>query len=109
MTRKEITEALKAMPPYYERTSEQQRIADELHCREMINSCLAYSQPWNFYDEKSKCFGMYAENYLQCLGEKRTLELFREQQEDFANATVYKDVYTDYEGVSYNNVVWGDE
>lgn len=82
-------------------TDEEYQIFHELMVRKMINSCLTYDTPYlhsNYYQEDVKK-----------VGEKRVMELYQEQLEDFKKAKVYKNVHTDFEGVTYNAVLWADE
>lgn len=78
---------------------------DELYCRQMIISCLVYT-PSNFYNERTKEFGYYAQDYIKKLGEERTLELFNEQKERMASAKIYRCAGYDSEGNCYASVDW---
>lgn len=115
MTRKEIELAQKSLPRRVEWanwTEEQRKLSRELDCREMINSCLCYHDinafweecPWRYGKDKS-----YAAPYVRDLGVERVLEICKEQERDFSKARVYKNTYTDSEGLSYNSIVWHDE
>ena len=115
MTQKQM-DAIKATLPRFNepRTAEQKRIGTELACRDMINSCLVYNgekfgrehffndRPWSNAD-------IYADEYIKELGAERVNEIFEEQLADFRNAIVYRGVFTDDEGVTYNSIKWADE
>ena len=112
MTRKQIDQVRKELrkKTYKDWTDAEKMIDRELYCREMINSCLIYgSASYYFYNKESEQFGHYATNYVRELGEKRVKELFEEQCADFAKATVYRNVYTDSEGCTYNSCKWEDD
>lgn len=109
MTGKQIEAAKQSLPRFNNRTDQDKRIADELSCREMINSCLIYGNPTAFYDESTLEFQYYAQRYVNDLGEETVKRLWNEQLADFAKATVVFGVYTDSEGCCYNNCIWADE
>lgn len=109
MTRKQIKTAKEALPSYKDRNAEEQQLYTELSCREMINSCFAYGQAYNFYTPSTDTFGCFATDYIETLGEATVKRLFSEQSADFAKAYVKHDVYQDSEGCSYNSIVWEDE
>ena len=109
MTRKQIEEAKNSLPRFNNRTYEEKHIADELSCREMINSCLIYCNPTAFYDETTHEFQYYALRYVKDLGEETVKRLWDEQLTDFGKATVQLGVHTDSEGCCYNNCIWADE
>ena len=102
MTGKQIEAAKKSLPRFNDRTTKNIRTADELSCREMINSCLIYGDPTAFYDESTGEFQEYAQSYVKDLGAETVKRLWDEQLADFAKATVVFGVYTDSEGCSYN-------
>lgn len=110
MTRKEIKAANDSLPrPFFKNwTEEQDRLYEELSCREMVNSCLCYGTLHNFWGENS--YGVnYSADYIRKLGVERVKEIVREQEADFARAVVLRNVFTDSEGLSYNSIVWADE
>ena len=116
MTRKEIEQAKKTLPPYGERNAAQKQLEKELRCREMINSIMVYHGINAPFDEKKGIFNKYLQSYAEnardefyFLGAKRTIELVRKQQEDFAKAVVISDSFTDSEGCSYNTCIWADD
>ena len=77
----------------------------------MINSCLAYGDIDDFWEESEQRMGdkSYAAPYIRSLGIERVREIADEQEIDFSKkATVISDVYTDSEGASYNTVIWRD-
>lgn len=106
MTGKQIKKIRKEIPRFEngipcKLTTEQKRLHRELDCREMINSCLCYGS--NFLKSH------YSDPYIQELGRERVLELYNEQKTDFDKATVFRNVYKDSEGCSYNSIKWEDE
>lgn len=119
MTRKEIERAKATLPKGWEEwksaTPEQKMLSRELAWREYVNSCLAYGQFSHVIEDCKLSHELYrwgtAVTYH--IGEEltipRAIELALEQKADFAKAKVYKNVYTDSEGCSYNSVVWHDE
>lgn len=109
MTDKQIKQAYATIPQYPERNEEQQKLYDELSCRDMINSCLVYGESYNFYKPETGEFGMYAQRHIKTLGINTVIRLYNEQCEDFAKAIVKKNVHQDSEGVTYNSVIWEDE
>lgn len=109
MTSKQIEDAKKILPRFNYRTPQEKHIADELSCREMINSCLIYCNPTAFYDETTHEFQDYAQRYVKDLGAETVKRLWDEQLADFSKATVLFGVYTDSEGCCYNSCIWADE
>ena len=116
MTQKEIDAARATLPsvsdvPWKDWTEGQRCLDHELSCREMINSCLAYGRIKDFWEECEWRCGdkSYAAPHIRNLGINRVRELVAEQEADFSKATVYRNVFTDSEGVTYNSVKWGDE
>ena len=108
MTGKEI-ERLKDRLPKWNNgkppvlTAEQKQLDRELWCREMINSILIYHGKDNIMNSE------YLKTYIEELGIETVEKLVREQVEDFKQAIVLTDVSKDYEGVSYNSIIWADE
>jgi len=78
MTGKQIEAAKKSLPRFNNRTPQDNRIDDELSCREMINSCLIYGNPTAFYDENTGEFREYARRYVNDLGEETVKRLWNE-------------------------------
>ena len=111
MTQKQIDKARAELPTnWHEMTPEQRKTREELFCREMINSCLAYGQAQSsFYNPETKEFGYYAQDYIEELGKRTVIRLFNEQCDSFSRAVVKQGVYTDSEGCSYNSVMWQDD
>lgn len=106
MTGKEIEKIRKEIPRFEngkpcKLTKEQELLHKELDCRDMINSCLCYGH--SFIESR------YSEVYIKELGKERVVELYNEQKADFDKATVFRNVYEDNEGVSYNSIKWEDE
>ena len=73
----------------------------ELSCRNMINSCLIYGE--RFLES------IYKNDYIKELWETRVKELYDEQLDDFKKATVYHNVYEDWEGCTYNSIKRADD
>lgn len=105
MTRREIEAAERALREKNKDLSPAESYhsaeAQELRCRDMINSCLCYGKD----PENSP----YVEKYRKTIGDTRVDELISEQREDFEKATVHKNVFTDGEGLSYNAIEWEDD
>lgn len=105
---------------FWEQTPEEIREMQELDCRSMINSCLIYgSARYEFFDGQNLVgYGLKYRKWLDCdkctdeqcaayaLPDARVIELFREQKERFAHASVHHNVFTDHEGCTYNSVEW---
>lgn len=119
MTPKEIEAARK---PFYrklfsEMTDEERRLYHELAWRGYINSCLAYSQLYLVLTKDghhlSPALRRYGTDKTYSIGEwlseGRAVEIAREQAETFKSAVVHTNVYTDYEGCSYNSVTYPDD
>lgn len=108
MTGKEIEKLKDSLPKWKNGkppilTAEQKQLNRELWCREMINSILIYHGKNNIIND------VYLEKYIEELGIETVEKLVAEQVEDFDKAVVLKDVSRDYEGVSYNSIIWADE
>ena len=82
------------------------REENELSCIEMIHSILTYSNNRNA-DEVIN--DKYLEKYIDELGRDKVMELLKNEIEEFNNATINRDVYTDSEGVTYNSVTFKDD
>lgn len=107
MTDREIERLERTLPRWENgrppvRTEEQQRLMEELHCRNMINSVLCYYWPCNLLENR------YIAEYAMKLGQETVEGLCREQLEDFKKAVVLKDVSRDTDGLSYNSIIWAD-
>lgn len=118
MTDRQIKEAMKTIPhwsKYDSMTKEQQRIHNELSCREMINSIMIYGSINSPYNQKDDILHDYLqercehENSMFFVPRTRIIELVKEQQNDIRKAVVTPCVYTDSEGCTYNSCKWGDE
>ena len=101
MTWNQIEKLRRELPIRKLRTEEQNRLYEELSCRSMINSCLIY---WTRFLESR-----YKDDYIKELWEMRVKELYDEQLEDFKKATVYHNVYEDWEGCTYNSIKRADD
>lgn len=104
--RKQLPHWEKGNPPVF--TPEQLRLDEELWCREMINSILCYSGV-DGLKENGYWYNEYLKKYEFILGADTVKRLCNEQVEDFKKAIVRQDVHVDYEGVSYNSVIWADD
>lgn len=117
MTRKQIEALKKTLPSLmeYENWTEEQKILhQELCCRAMINSIMIYGNINSPYDEKNGVFDKYLMGYMNgeytpVLPCDRVIELIKEQQADFAKATVKYAVSKDTEGCIYSSITWADE
>lgn len=110
MTDKQIQQALNELGSWRDDTPEKAKKREELDCRNMINSCLAYGEAYGFYNVNTGEWGEYAQDYLRKLGAEKCFRLFMEQRDEFfEKATVEWGVYEDFEGCTYNRVTWGDE
>lgn len=109
MTDKQIQAAKRTLrlEPNQKRTPEQQKLSDELWCRDMINSILAYGDESDLKKDSYQ-YETYLEKYESKIGTERVQELITEQIADFRKATLIKNVFTDDEGLCYNSIVWGD-
>ena len=105
MTRREIEAAERALREKNKDLSPAESYssveAQELRCRDMINSCLCYGEDPEI--------SPYVGKYRKTIGDIRVDELISEQREDFEKATVRKNVFTDDEGLSYNAIEWEDD
>ena len=96
-----------------DRTDEEKKLLNELSWRGFVNSCLIYNEEYHIVDKEGNLaitpndwvYSRY-KLYIEPIGEKRAMELYREQKETFSRAKVIKNVATDSEGVSYNSVIW---
>ena len=110
MNSKEIKELRNFLNCCETLTKEQELKLEELNFRELIMCCLAYgydvmaSRDINMVSEY---YGRpYFDKYTDKLGRERALEIYKDQKRFFdTKCVVEKNVYTDYEGVSYNSVV----
>ena len=106
MTDKQIQAARETLPSVYvQKTEEERKLERELFCREMINSILIYNGVKALDEEMDR----YLLRYVKELSKERVLELIKEQVADFEKAIVKRNVYTDWEGCTYNTCLWADE
>ncbi len=106
MTDKQIQAARETLPSVYaQKTEEERKLERELFCREMINSILVYDGVKALDKEMDR----YLLRYVKELSKDRVLELIKEQVADFEKAIVKRNVYTDWEGCTYNTCLWADE
>jgi len=96
---------------YSDLSDEERRLYNELSCRSMINSILAYTEiDWKgnrpsakeIVDEQDKKYKNYLKSYIDSLGRDRVIELVQEQMDRIEN--VLWSVDTDSEGLSYNSI-----
>ena len=78
----------------------------ELGCIDMIHSILTYGSERNI---DNLVQNEYLKRYIDELGEDKVRELLAGEVEEYKNATINKDVYTDGEGVTYNSVTFKDD
>ena len=116
MKPQEIDALKQTLPTYYkDMTDEQLKLDYELSWRDYCNSCLIYGQEYLIVKNGQFVYkpqGWSVYSYLKHNGkiiitDERALEIFYEQQADFKqNCKVYRGVYTDSDGCSYNSVDW---
>lgn len=89
--------------------SEVKRRQQELACIDMVNSLLAYdcrgcksAEEVVLRDENN--FHSYLANYVKELGRERVTELVQDQINDITGIKV--SVFTDGDGLSYNEILW---
>lgn len=87
-------------------TDEENTEEEELSCISMLHSILTYS---NDHSIEKVMSDRYLQSYINELGEQRVRELAQQEIEEFANATINRNVHTDSEGVSYNSVTFRDD
>ena len=85
------------------RSKKDEKLEEELRCREMINSCLIYGRSENYFFEK------YGGKYIEKLWIRRVTKLVKEQKADIEKSKVRCWVYEDAEGGSYNSIKRRDE
>ena len=110
MNRKQTEEIKDMLRSKNSLTETEKKLEIELELREMIMSCFTYGG--DIYT--SVCMNMvsdyyhkpYANEYIDKLGEDRVREIYNEQKDFFENkCRVIHNVYTDYEGCTYNSRV----
>lgn len=85
------------------RSKKDEKLKEELRCREMINSCLIYGRSKDYFFEK------YAWKYIEKLGIRKVNKLFEEQEGDIKKSIVKCSVYEDSEWCTYNSIKRHDE
>lgn len=113
MNRKEIEEIKNLMIKNREWkniNSSVRKLYEEMSLREMIMCCLTYGEDiftTKNYNGVSKYYEQpYANEYIDILGYDRVMEIYNEQKTYFeTKCKVIKNVYSDYEGVSYNSLI----
>lgn len=80
-------------------------------CISMIDSIICYSgfgkSAKQILEDEEKAYHNYLEKYVKELGREKVLELIQGQLDDIVDIKV--GVYTDYEGCTYNSIVYRDE
>lgn len=91
-------------------SKEDEILMEELNCRDMIHSILIYGSSADV-EEGSRDFNRYLARYYDkslnkeaLLSKSRVLELIKEEKEEISNAVIYRNVYTDCEGLTYNSI-----
>lgn len=88
-------------PPVF--TEEQEQLEKEIWCIEMINSILIYDGKNNIMKNQ------YLQKHIKELGYKVVENLVNEQIKDVEKAKIIRNAHVDYEGLSYNSIIWADE
>ena len=79
-----------------------------LSCIEMIHSILTYAEPHN-HTLEYVLNNKYMQKYIEELGQEEVSNLINNEIEEYKNATINSNVYTDSEGVTYNSVTFKDD
>lgn len=79
-----------------------------LDCIEMIHSILTYAEPYN-HTLEYVLNNKYMQKYIEELGQEEVSNLINNEIEEYKNAVINKDQYTDSEGVTYNSVTFKDD
>lgn len=79
-----------------------------LDCIEMIHSILTYAEPYN-HTLEYVLNNKYMQKYIEKLGQEEVSNLINNEIEEYKNAVINKDQYTDSEGVTYNSVTFKDD
>jgi len=79
-----------------------------LNCIQMIHSILTYA-PDNNRTLEYVLDSRYIKKYIEKLGEEKVREIANQEVEEYKNATINTNAYTDSEGVTYNSVTFKDE
>ena len=83
---------------WHNKNSKERKLYEEMCLRKMIMSCLTYN--YNIYTDD------YILKFNKVLGEKRVLEICKEQEKYFkTKCKVISNVGTDWEGVTYNSLI----
>ena len=90
--------------------SSARKLYEEMSLRNMIMSCLTYGNDIFTSVCINACSKYYhrpyAEEYVDMLGYDRVMEIYNDQKNYFdTKCRVEKNVYTDYEGVTYNSLI----
>ena len=79
-----------------------------LDCIEMTHSILTYA-PDNNRTLEYVLDSRYIKKYIDKLGENKVIEIINQEVEEYKNAIVNTNAYTDSEGVTYSSVTFKDE
>ena len=79
-----------------------------LDCIEMTHSILTYA-PENNRTLEYVLDNKYIKKYIEKLGEDKVREIANQEVEEYKNATINSNAYTDSEGVTYNSVTFKDD
>jgi len=104
MTDKEI----KALKYDRSRRKNQPQLLDELHCREMINSIIAYGDESDL-ERGSYKYEAYIEEYEDKLGLERVDELIAEQIADIKKRARVVQILDDDGRVGFASIVWQED
>ena len=105
-----IKREMKDSENWKDKNSEERLLYEEMCLRNMVMSCLTYGESIftsTVTNAVSKYYGQpYINEYIDILGEKRALQVVKEQEEYFNNnCKVINNVGTDCEGVIYNSLI----
>lgn len=79
-----------------------------LDCIEMTHSILTYA-PDNNRTLEYVLDSRYIKKYIEKLGEEKVREIVNQEVEEYKNATINTNAYTDSEGVTYSSVTFKDD
>lgn len=83
-------------------TQEDRLLEEEYDCIDMINSLLCYGSLHKDCVEIAN--DRYLQKYVNVLGIDKVIDLIIAQQHDIVG--IQENVHTDFEGVSYNSIIW---
>jgi len=100
---------------YQKWTVEEKCLDEQLSALSMLDSCFAYGGVSDFYRKKgyNNCesyYDSYLRDYIKVGGTKEEFDKMLEvQKKHLEHCFVKRNVYTDFEGCSYNSIVDFDE